>query len=126
MKILKGEYNDPHTSIWWYKLDSIDEIGNPDMWLKANPNLGKTVSYETYHWMWKELKIIRQQEMIFLPKDLVFQWRDLLIISHMKKRFPIGKENTGSYLVRWVLICPRVMTSVLSYSYFRSLMVLSV
>lgn len=48
MKILKGEYNDPHTSIWWYKLDSIDEIGNPDMWLKANPNLGKTVSYETY------------------------------------------------------------------------------
>ena len=48
MKILKGEYNDPHTSIWWYKLDSIDEVGNPDMWLKANPNLGKTVSYETY------------------------------------------------------------------------------
>ena len=48
MKILKGEYNDPHTSIWWYKLDSIDEVGNPDMWIKANPNLGKTVSYETY------------------------------------------------------------------------------
>ena len=48
MKILKGEYKAPHTSIWWYKLDSIDEVADPSMWLKANPNLGKTVSYETY------------------------------------------------------------------------------
>ena len=48
MDILKGEYVNPHISIWWYKLDSIDEVGNPDMWLKANPNLGKTVTYETY------------------------------------------------------------------------------
>lgn len=49
MKILKGEYKAPHTSIFWYKLDSIDEVGEPDMWIKANPNLGKTVTYETYH-----------------------------------------------------------------------------
>lgn len=48
MKILKGDYENPHVSIWWYKLDSVDEVGNPDMWLKANPNLGKTVTYETY------------------------------------------------------------------------------
>ena len=48
MDILKGEYINPHVSIWWYKLDSIDEVGDPDMWLKANPNLGKTVTYETY------------------------------------------------------------------------------
>ena len=48
MKILKGEYVAPHTSIWWYKLDDIKEVGNPDMWIKANPNLGKTVTYETY------------------------------------------------------------------------------
>lgn len=48
MNILKGEYINPHTSIWWYKLDSIDEVGNPDMWRKAQPNLGKTVTYETY------------------------------------------------------------------------------
>ena len=48
MDILKGEYPAPHTSIWWYKLDSIDEVANPDRWLKANPNLGKTVTYETY------------------------------------------------------------------------------
>ena len=48
MDILKGEYINPHVSIWWYKLDSIDEVGDPDMWIKANPNLGKTVTYETY------------------------------------------------------------------------------
>lgn len=47
-EILKGEYYNPHVSIWWYKLDDIDEVSNPDMWLKANPNLGKTVTYETY------------------------------------------------------------------------------
>lgn len=46
--ILKGEYYNPHVSIWWYKLDDIEEVNNPDMWLKANPNLGKTVTYETY------------------------------------------------------------------------------
>lgn len=48
MKILKGEYSNIHTSIFWYKLDSIDEVSNPDVWLKANPNIGKTVSWETY------------------------------------------------------------------------------
>lgn len=48
MDILKGDYISPHTSIWWYKLDSLDEVGDPEMWIKANPNLGKTVSYETY------------------------------------------------------------------------------
>lgn len=48
MDILKGEYVNPHVSIWWYKLDSIDEVADPDMWIKANPNLGKTVTYETY------------------------------------------------------------------------------
>lgn len=49
MRILKGEYNNPKVSIWWYKLDDINEINDPDMWLKAQPNLGKTVTYETYH-----------------------------------------------------------------------------
>lgn len=48
MKILKGEYINPHVSIWWYKLDDVKEVGNPAMWLKANPNLDKTVTYETY------------------------------------------------------------------------------
>ena len=48
MDILKGEYINPHVSIWWYRLDSIDEVPLPDMWVKANPNIGKTVSYEVY------------------------------------------------------------------------------
>ena len=48
MEILKGEYINPHVSIWYYKLDSVEEVANPDMWKKANPNLGKTVTYETY------------------------------------------------------------------------------
>lgn len=48
MDILKGEYYNPHVSIWWYKLDDVKEVANPEMWVKAAPNLGKTVSYETY------------------------------------------------------------------------------
>ena len=48
MDILTGEYPNPHVSIWWYRLDNIDEVGDPAMWIKANPNIGKTVSYETY------------------------------------------------------------------------------
>ena len=48
MEILKGDYVNPHVSIWYYKLDSIDEVADPEMWIKANPNLGKTVTYEVY------------------------------------------------------------------------------
>ena len=48
MDILKGDYVNPHVSIWWYRLDSLDEVSEPDKWMKANPNIGKTVSYETY------------------------------------------------------------------------------
>jgi phage terminase large subunit-like protein len=47
--ILRGEYYAPHVSIWHYKLDEVEEVGQPEMWLKAQPNLGKTVTYETYH-----------------------------------------------------------------------------
>ena len=48
MSILKGEYINPHVSIWYYKLDDIDEVNDPKMWIKAQPNIGRTVSYETY------------------------------------------------------------------------------
>ncbi len=48
LNILKGDYPNPHVSIWWYKLDSIDEVNEPEMWIKAQPNIGKTVTYETY------------------------------------------------------------------------------
>lgn len=55
MDILKGDYFDPHTSIWYYRLDDVKEVGMPEMWLKANPNLGATVTYETYE---KEVKLM--------------------------------------------------------------------
>jgi len=48
MSILKGDYYDPHTSIWYYRLDNVEEVGDPNMWMKAQPNIGATVSYETY------------------------------------------------------------------------------
>lgn len=48
LEILRGEYVNPHVSIWYYKLDNVQEINDPSMWIKANPNIGKTVSYETY------------------------------------------------------------------------------
>ena len=47
-KILKGEYYNPHVSIWWYKLDNVNEVANPELWIKAQPNIGKTVGYEAY------------------------------------------------------------------------------
>jgi phage terminase large subunit-like protein len=48
LDILRGDYINPHVSIWYYRLDDVEEVGNPEMWQKANPNLGKTVTYETY------------------------------------------------------------------------------
>ena len=48
-KILKGDYDDPHTSIWYYKVDDVHEVADPEMWVKAQPNIGITVSYEAYH-----------------------------------------------------------------------------
>lgn len=77
MKILRGEIYEPWTSIWYFRLDSIDEVGRPDMWLKANPNLGKTVSYETYQ---RDVDRIEQ-----VPADR----NDILA-----KRFGIPMEGT--------------------------------
>lgn len=78
--ILKGEYINPHVSIWWYKLDSIDEISNPEMWLKANPNLGKTVTYETY-----QLEVERAEKAPAARNDI------------LAKRFGIPMEGYTYY-----------------------------
>ena len=80
MKILKGEYNAPHTSIWWYKLDSIDEVSDPSMWIKANPNLGKTVTYETY-----QLDVERMEQAPAARNDI------------LAKRFGIPMEGYTYY-----------------------------
>lgn len=78
--ILKGEYINPHVSIWWYKLDDIEEINNPDMWLKANPNLGKTVTYETY-----QLDVERAENVPAVRNDI------------LAKRFGIPMEGYTYY-----------------------------
>lgn len=86
MKILKGEYINPHVGIWWYKLDSVDEVARPEMWLKANPNLGKTVTYETYQLDVERAEKIRVPEMIFWQSVLDCQWKGILTSLPMKKR----------------------------------------
>ena len=66
MQILKGEYIAPHVSIWWYKLDSADEVNKPEKWLKANPNIGRTVSYETY-----QLDVERAEKVPSVRNDIL-------------------------------------------------------
>jgi phage terminase large subunit-like protein len=80
MDILKGDYINPHVSIWWYKLDSIDEVGNPEMWRKAQPNLGKTVTYETY-----QLEVERAEKAPATRNDI------------LAKRFGIPMEGYTYY-----------------------------
>lgn len=80
MSILKGEYYNPHTSIWWYRLDEIDEVNNPEMWMKANPNIGKTVSYETY-----QLDVERAEKAPAVRNDI------------LAKRFGIPMEGYTYY-----------------------------
>ena len=82
MDILKGEYINPHVSIWYYKLDSVDEINNPEMWLKANPNIGKPglVSYETY-----QLEVERAEKAPAVRNDI------------LAKRFGIPMEGYTYY-----------------------------
>ena len=80
LDILKGEYINPHVSIWYYRLDSIEEVGDPDMWIKANPNLGKTVSYETY-----QLDVERAEKAPAVRNDI------------LAKRFGIPMEGFTYY-----------------------------
>ena len=80
MSILKGEYYNPHVSIWYYKLDSVDEVGNPAKWMKANPNIGQTVTYETY-----QLDVERAEKVPSARNDI------------LAKRFGIPMEGYTYY-----------------------------
>lgn len=66
MDILKGEYENKHVSIWYYRLDSVDEVSDPNKWMKANPNIGKTVSYETY-----QLDVERAEKVPAVRNDIL-------------------------------------------------------
>lgn len=112
MKILKGEYINPHVSIFWYKLDDIKEVGNPAMWLKANPNVGKTVTYETIQLDVERAEQTHLLEMIFWLNDLVYQWKDGHSSLHTKKPYHnLRKLNIGNYHVQWAVTYHKVMTS---------------
>lgn len=80
MDILKGDYYNPHVSIWYYRLDDIEEVNDPNMWLKANPNLGKTVTYETY-----QLDVERAEKVPAARNDI------------LAKRFGIPMEGYTYY-----------------------------
>lgn len=80
LDILRGDYIQPHTSIWYYRLDDINEVAHPEMWVKANPNIGKTVSYETYH-----LEVERMEKVPSSRNDI------------LAKRFGIPMEGYTYY-----------------------------
>lgn len=90
MEILKGDYYAPNVSIWYYKLDDIDEVNNPDMWIKANPNLGLTVSYETY-----QLDVERAENAPAARNDI------------LAKRFGIPMEGYTYYFTYEETLCHR-------------------
>lgn len=90
LDILKGEYINPHVSIWWYKLDSIDEVNDPNMWVKANPNIGKTVSYDTY-----QLDVERAEKAPANRNDI------------LAKRFGIPMEGYTYFFTYEETICHR-------------------
>ena len=89
-KILKGEYRNPHVSIWWYKLDSLDEVSDPEMWIKAQPNLGKTVTYEVY-----QLDVERAEQAPATRNDI------------LAKRFGIPMEGYTYYFSYEETCCHR-------------------
>ena len=90
MDILKGDYVNRHVSIWWYKLDSIDEVSDPSMWIKANPGLGKTVTYETY-----QLDVERAEQAPATRNDI------------LAKRFGIPMEGYTYYFTYEETLCSR-------------------
>ena len=90
MDILKGDYPNPHVSIWWYKLDSVDEIADINMWVKANPNLGKTVTYEVY-----QLDVERAEKAPAARNDI------------LAKRFGLPMEGYTYYFTYEETLCQK-------------------
>lgn len=99
MSILKGEYINPHVSIWHYKLDDIEEVSNPNTWLKANPNLGKTVSYETY-----QLDVDRAEKAPASRNDILAK-RFGIPMEGYTYFFPYEETIAHKYREYWQLPC---------------------
>ena len=99
MDILKGEYYNPHVSIWWYKLDSIDEVNDPDMWLKANPNLDKTVTYETYQ------QAVERAEKVPAARNDILAKRFGIPMEGYTYYFPYEEILPHTYREYWGMPC---------------------
>ena len=93
MDILKGDYNDPTTSIWWYKLDSIEEVNDPNMWLKANPNIGKTVSWETYQAAVEKAEKVPSQRNDILAKRFGIPTEGYTYYFTYEETLPLDKKR---------------------------------
>lgn len=99
MSILKGEYINPHVSIWWYKLDDVSEVADPEMWVKANPNLDKTVSYETY-----QLEVERAEHAPATRNDTLAK-RFGIPMEGFTYFFPYEETKPHRYREYWGMAC---------------------
>ena len=117
LSILKGEYYDPHSSIWYYRLDDVSEVGDPNMWIKALMTHINEMSLE--------LKMFLPQGMTFWQNDSASRARDILTSSSTKKQSHTTHESSGKCLAPWVRTFLRVTTSVRSRSCSHYLLVIS-
>ncbi len=114
-KILRDEYTNPHVSIWWYKLDDVEEVGNPEMWLKANPNIGKTVTPEVY-----QLDVERAEQNPAVRNDILAKrfgiplegYTYYFTYEETMRQYLIDVEIFGVCLVLWEQTYRREMTFV--------------
>ena len=113
MSILKGEYNNPHVSIWYYKLDDVKEVANPSMWVKANPNLGKTVTYEAYQLDVERAEKAPSTKNDTLAKRFGIPCEGYTYFFTYKETLPHRKEIIGICVVQWASTCLEATTSAL-------------
>lgn len=110
MSILKGDYVNPHVSIWYYKLDSLDEVNDPAMWVKANPNLGQTVSYEAYQLDVERAEKAPASRNDILAKRFGIPMEGYTYFFPTKRRCHTGTGTFGNCRAHWVQTLARVTT----------------
>lgn len=118
MDILKGDYLNPHVSIWFYKLDDITEVNDPSMWLKANPNLGLTVTYEVYQLDVERAENVPASRNDILAKRFGIPMEGYTYYFTYEETLPTRLEISGLCAVLWVVIFLRVTIFVRLFFYF--------
>lgn len=115
-KILRGDYTNPHVSIWHYKLDDISEVNDPEMYIKANPNIGKTVSYEVYQQDVERAEQAPATKNDILAKRFGIPMEGFSYFFTYEETIKHPKKTFWNCRARWARISHRVMISVLSHS----------